>query len=192
MSTTQPIRDPEQARELCEYFLKRGQMRNYVLAAMSLHTALRVSDLLRITWSDVYDFKANRFYDCITITEKKTHKTKIIKLNAKIISALKLYFKITAKPGKPLFVNARTGEAISRVQAYRIIRAAAEALAFHIRVSCHSLRKTFGYLAWKSGVAVPILMDIYNHSSYAITRHYLGIAQDDRNEAYVKLAEIIQ
>jgi len=191
MSTTQPIRNPEQARELCEYFLKRGQIRNYVLTVMSLHTALRISDLLRITWSDVYDFKANRFRECITITEKKTHKTKIIKLNSKIIFALNLYFKVSAKPDRPLFVNTRTGKAISRIQAYRIIRAAAEALALHMRVSCHSLRKTFGYLAWKSGVAVPILMEIFNHSSYAITRRYLGISQDDKNEAYGKLAEII-
>ena len=190
MSTTQPIRDPGQARELCEYFLKRGQIRNYVLAVMSLHTALRVSDLLRITWDDVYDFKAKRFHDYIFITEKKTHKTKIVKLNSKIISALNLY-RAAAKPGKPIFINARTNKAISRIQAYRIIRAAAEALVFHVRVSCHSLRKTFGYLAWKSGVAVPILMDIYNHSSYSVTKRYLGISQDDKNEAYGKLAEII-
>jgi len=190
MSTTQPIRNPAQARELCDYFLKRGQIRNYVLAVMSLHTALRVSDLLRITWDDVYDFKANRFRECITLTEKKTRKTKIIKLNKKIISALKLYIHV-AKPGKPLFINAHTDKAISRIQAYRIIRAAAEALAFHTRVSCHSLRKTFGYLAWKNGVAVPIIMDIYNHSAYETTRRYLGINQDDKNEAYRKLALII-
>jgi len=191
MSTTQPIRNPEQARELCEYFLKRGQIRNYVLAVMSLHTALRVSDILRITWDDVYDFKANRFRDCITLTEKKTHKTKIIKLNSKIIFALNMYFQIAAGHNHPLFANSRTGKAISRIQAYRIIRAAAEALAFQTRVSSHSLRKTFGYFAWKNGVPVPIIMSIYNHSSYNVTRRYLGIDQDDKNEAYRKLAAII-
>jgi integrase len=41
--------------------------------------------------------------------------------------------------------------AISRVQAHRVIAQAAEALEFQTRVSCHSLRKTFGYHAWKSG-----------------------------------------
>ena len=31
------------------------------------------------------------------------------------------------------------------------------------------------------------LMDIYNHSSYRITQHYLGISQDERDEIYLKL-----
>jgi transposase len=38
------------------------------------------------------------------------------------------------------------GKAIGRVQAYRIIKTAADALELG-RVSCHSLRKTFGYHA---------------------------------------------
>ncbi|MCL2086239.1 MAG: tyrosine-type recombinase/integrase [Oscillospiraceae bacterium] len=80
--------------------------------------------------------------------------------------------------------NKRTGKATSRVQAYRIIRAAAEALAFESRVSSHSLRKTFGYHAWKNGTYPTIIMDIYNHSSLAITQRYLGITQDDKNAVY--------
>jgi hypothetical protein len=52
-------------------------------------------------------------------------------------------------------IKSRKGvnKAISRVQAYRIIVAAAEALAFASKVSCHSLRKTFGYHAWKNGIS---------------------------------------
>jgi site-specific recombinase XerD len=83
--------------------------------------------------------------------------------------------------------NPHTGKAISRIQAYRLIRAAAEALAFQQRVSCHSLRKTFGYHAWKSGVSPAVIMEIYNHSSLAVTRRYLGVTQDDKNEVYLKL-----
>jgi hypothetical protein len=30
-------------------------------------------------------------------------------------------------------------------------------------------------------------MDIYNHSSFAVTRRYLGVAQEDRNGVYLKL-----
>jgi len=190
MSTTQPIRNKRQVRELCDYFLSRGQLRNHVLVVISIHTALRISDILSLTWDDVYDFKKKRVRESITITEKKTRKSKIIKLNDTIISALKKY-AFAAKPGEPLFVNARTGKAISRVQAYRIISAAAEELAFQTRVSCHSLRKTFGYFAWRNGVPVPIIMSIYNHSSYAVTKRYLGIEQDDKNEAYSKISEII-
>ena len=44
MSTTEPIRNKHQIRELADYYLKQGQIRNYVLIVMSLHTALRISE----------------------------------------------------------------------------------------------------------------------------------------------------
>jgi len=187
MATTQPIRNKQQVRELSMYYLKLGQLRNHVLIVVGLHTALRISDLLRLKWDDVYDFERNRVRTSITIVEKKTHKQKTIALNNKIVSALTLYATKAAKRGGFLIENTKTKKAISRIQAYRLIRAAAEALAFQNRVSCHSLRKTFGYHAWKSGVSPAVIMEIYNHSSLAVTRRYLGVTQDDKDEVYLSL-----
>ena len=39
----------------------------------------------------------------------------------------------------------------------------------------------------ETGNSAALLMDIYNHSSYRITQHYLGISQDERDEIYLKL-----
>ncbi|MDR1914487.1 MAG: tyrosine-type recombinase/integrase [Clostridiales bacterium] len=186
MSTTQPIRDKKQISELSNYYLDRGQIRNHLLIVLSVHTALRISDILRLTWDDVYDFDNSRVRKSITIAEKKTKKAKTIALHQQIIKALTVYAQVSKKR-VPLFLNKRTGKAISRTQAYRIIRTAAEKLQFQARVSCHSLRKTFGYHAWKSGVSPVIIMDIYNHSSLATTRRYLGVTQDDKNAVYVGL-----
>ena len=162
-------------------------MRNHVLIILGVHTALRISDLLRLTWDAVYDFDKGRVRTYIEIAESKTGKTKTIAINRSAARAIMLYAPGSAKRGRFLIENARTGKAISRIQAYRLIRAAAESLAFQSRVSCHSLRKTLGYHAWKSGVALAIIMEIYNHSSLAVTRRYLGVTQDDKDAVYLGL-----
>jgi integrase len=157
---------------------------------MGVHTALRISDLLRLTWDDVYDFERERIRESVTITEKKTGKTKTVLLNGRIVTALGLYIHAAAR-GRPLILS-RKGEnkAISRQHAHRVISDAAEALGFAHRVSCHSLRKTFGYTAWKLGVSPVVIMKVYNHSSLAVTQRYLGITQDDLDDCYRKLAEL--
>ena len=53
--------------------------------------------------------------------------------------------------------------------------------------NCHSMRKTFGYYAWKYGTQPAVLMDIYNHSSYEITKRYLGIKQDDKDSVFLSI-----
>jgi len=188
MSTTQPIRNTDEVRKLTEYYLKEGKPRNYLLIVMGIHTALRISDLLKIKWNDVYDFNRKRMRETVSIKEQKTEKVKLIKLNSTVISALNTCFT-EATQGEYLFASQKGG-AISRVHAYRIIRSAAENLDFSLNVSCHSLRKTLGYHAWKIGISPAVLMEIYNHSNYAVTRRYLGITQDDKNEVYCKLSEL--
>ncbi|MDR1908224.1 MAG: tyrosine-type recombinase/integrase [Holosporales bacterium] len=187
MATTEPIRNKTDVRALAEYYLRRGQIRNYVLVVLGVHTALRISDLLRLRWDDVYDFDCQRVRESVTIVEKKTGKAKTFVLNKDAVRALKRFAAQSARKGTFLIENPQAKRAISRIQAYRIIRAAAEALEFQNRVSCHSLRKTFGYHAWKSGVSPAVIMEIYNHSSLAVTRRYLGVTQDDKNEVYLSL-----
>jgi integrase len=88
-----------------------------------------------------------------------------------------------------LFAGNRKGKLpIGRTQAWRIIKKAAAETGMSAHISCHSLRKTFGYHAWKSKAPVAVIMDIFNHSSFAITRRYLGVAQDDRDTVYKNIS----
>lgn len=187
MSTTDPIRDKEQLKALGKYFLGRGQLRNYVLVVMGVHTLLRISDLLCLEWSDVYDEKREAFRTHINITEKKTGKRKSIALNKQVIHALRIY--LPYRNGNFIFVsNRKGGRPISRVQAWRIIHAAAAAVGITGKIACHSLRKTWGYHACRSGkVSLAVIVRIYNHSSFVVTLRYLGVEQDDLDRAHLDM-----
>jgi integrase len=187
MALTEPIRNKHHVLKLTDFYLNRGQRRNHCLIMLCVYTALRISDVLRLTWDDVYDFTRKRVRKNIVLAEKKTGKTKSVALNKYVAKALAAYAKSAAAPGGFIIANAKTGKAICRVQAYRVIRAAAEALNIPGRVSCHSLRKTFGYHSWKNGVSPVVIMEIYNHSSFAVTKRYLGVTQDDKDNAYMRL-----
>ena len=187
MATTQPIRDKKDLQAIADYFLAHGQIRNHALVVLGVCTALRISDLLCLRWDDVFDFGSGRVRASIEVIEKKTGKGKTVALNDAAVAALTLFADHAAREGRFLIENAQTKQAISRVQAYRILQKASDALELENRVSCHSLRKTFGYHAWKNGASPVVIMEIYNHSSLAVTRRYLGVTQDDKNEVYLGL-----
>ena len=54
--------------------------------------------------------------------------------------------------------------------------------------STHSLRKTFGRKVFESSdnaeLALVKLMELFNHSSVAITKRYLGLRQEEILETY--------
>ena len=185
MAATEPIRDKKQLRELAEYFLRKRQFRNHALVVLGACTALRISDLLRLTWDDVYDAARGEFRQHVSVVEKKTGKRKVIALNAQAIRALRLYY--LRRRGRYIFAsNRKEDRPISRIQAWRIIHGAVVAAGIRGKVACHSLRKSWGYHAWTSGNVSPVvIMDVLNHSNYETTRRYLGVAQDDLDRAYL-------
>jgi integrase len=188
MKVTQPIRDKHHVAQLLSYYHKKGDTRNNLLINLCIYTALRISDVLSLVAEDVYDFRNCCVRKYITITEKKTGKTKTIALHKNLITVLQLTFSgAKPTPKTPLILNKRTNKAISRIQAYRIIRKAAEDIGIPYSVSCHSLRKVFGYHCWKTGVYTSTIMEAYNHSAYPTTRRYLGISQNDVDNAYLRL-----
>ncbi len=192
MSTTQPIRSRNQLQDFKGFYRRQGRrpadLRNYTLTVLGLNTALRISDLLRLTWADV--FTGKRVKKHVTVREHKTGKENRILLNAELRQVLQEYYRrFHRESGSPyLFPSPRKKDApLSRFQAYRIIRHAAEELGLE-HISCHSLRKTFGYHAWKQGTQPALLMSIFNHSSWAVTVRYLGIAQDEKDSVYARIA----
>lgn len=187
MSTTQPIRNQKLLHAFKDYYRSTTpNIRNYTLIILGLNTALRISDVLCLTWDDIFDDSQMKKH--LTIREQKTGKENCIFLNSEVQQTLQEYACKTNKTGIYLFPSPTKQNApLSRYQAYRIIRSAAEHVGLDGHISCHSLRKTFGYQAWKQGVQPALLMNIYNHSSYRITLKYLCIEQDDKDEVFERI-----
>ena len=54
---------------MANYYLSQGNLRNYVLLVLGTYTALRVSDLLGLRWSQVYDEDKRKFKTSIRLME---------------------------------------------------------------------------------------------------------------------------
>ena len=70
MSTTKPIKDKTDLEAIKNYYLDKKEYRNYTLIIIGLNTALRIIDILSLTWKDVYHYKKKQFHNHIYLTEK--------------------------------------------------------------------------------------------------------------------------
>lgn len=190
MGTTQPIRNRKELQKFSTYYQTvKPHPRNYALIILGLNTALRISDLLQLQWFDVYDFYTQRFREHLLILEQKTGKQNYIALNKNAKNAIRWYMDACfPQESDYLFCkNTDRQHPINRSQAYRIVKEAAAQTTNSRMVSCHSMRKTFGYHAWKQGAQPALLMGLFNHSSYDVTKRYLGIEQDEKDSVYLKI-----
>lgn len=181
MEFVQPIRDKKHLENMKRY-LKEKNVRDYVLFVLGINSGLRISDLLKLTIEQVKD------KDRIMLREEKTGKVKDFPLGDNCKKAIKDYLKSTNLTTGVLFPSRKgTNKAISRQQAYDILNAAATAVGITDAIGTHTLRKTFGYWAYKSGVGVEVIQKLLNHSAPSVTLRYLGITQDQLDEVYVNL-----
>ncbi|MGG0718709.1 site-specific integrase [Robertmurraya massiliosenegalensis] len=169
MKTVQPIRDVEKIAAMKEV-LMRQHYRNYFLFVLGINTGLRISDLLALKVSDV------RGKSHIVITEQKTGKLKRFKINHELQEHISQFTR-DKDSAAFLFQSRRGTERIHRVQAWKILNAAAREVGLD-EIGTHTLRKTFGYHFYQQYKDVAVLQQIFNHSSPAVTMRYIGITQD--------------
>lgn len=192
MGKSIPIKKMEDIRAVKEYFLKKGDYRDYCLVTLLLNTSMQIEMLLQLKWKDVCREKNGAFDPVITISHGS--KLRRFALNREVCEALEVYreqletFKLT-----DYIFQSRYGKGencpIGRIQVFKLIKRAAEALGLDGNISPQSLRKTMGYQAWEQGYRKDSIMDLYNHSSLERTKRYLHISEaenDDRKLALMK------
>ena len=194
MNLAHPIKKTKDLENFKDYYKKiKPNCRNELLIVLGLNTALRISDILSLEWDSVYNFEKKEYRNHIIIMEQKTGKVSQIYLNSNVLNTLKEYKVYLSQnnkiiePDTFLFNHSNKNIPITRTQAFRIIKEAADYYNISGVISCHSLRKTFGYHAWKQGVPPALLVTVFNHSSFDITKRYLGIEQDDKDKIFKKI-----
>ena len=182
----EPIRNKMKILKMKEYLRQKGSGYE-LLFVMGLNTALRISDLLSLTISDVTDTD-RKILKTICVKEHKTGKLKRLRVNESLKNALSEYLAAYPKRKRctPLFVSQKCG-ALSRSQAWRTLKAAGESVGLE-NIGTHSLRKTFGYHAYeKSGRDIGLVQKLLNHSVCRITLRYIGIDRERMDNAYMEL-----
>lgn len=187
MQMVQPIKNKEKI-EAMKKILRASTLRNELLFVLGINTGLRISDLLALNLSDVVTKKG--VVDRLDLREKKTKKKRSIALNKKTRRLIERYLQTErpeARHDESLFRSQKGGKAISRQHAYDILNDAARAVGITERIGTHSLRKTFGYFAYKQGIDLAMIQKLLNHSSQAETLRYIGITQEQMDEIVLNL-----
>ena len=174
---------PEEARAI-EGVLRR---RNETFAdawALNLNMALRISDLLALTFEDVAG-------NMVSIKEKKTGKVKVFPINNRAREIIlrrrsaypddKFLFQSKSNRVKNLDPRPITREAASRAfsEAVKVVT--------DKNISSHSARKCRGRALWETGTPIEVISKMLNHSNPAVTMTYLDITQDEVNQTYLDL-----
>jgi len=171
MKKVEPIRDKDKIKEM-KAVLKRQNFRDYILFELGINSGLRISDLLQLKVKDIKN------KDKVELKEQKTDKMNRFPLSPRVKRLIDDY--ITNLDPEEYLFQSRKGdnEPISRVQAYRVLRKAADKVGLE-KVGTHTLRKTFGYHQYKKFKDVAMLQRIFNHSSPSVTLDYIGINQEE-------------
>lgn len=178
MNTTKPITDSKLISDVLSVY--EVGSRNYLLIAYALNTGLRVSDILQ---SKVRESKEGFWIG----REKKTNKEKTLVLPNNLRILIMDYVQSNQLDDKNhLFHKKRDkNQPISRQAVDKIIRNAGNMVG--LTLSAHSLRKTFGYMAYTTKqYDLAELQFLFNHSSSKTTLRYIGVTQDSINEKMKK------
>jgi integrase len=144
---------------------------------IAVNTGLRSGDILALKYEDLQG-------DKLTIKEQKTGKNKIIALNDSIRAIIP-----ASATGSPFITN--KGTIITNQHLNRLLKDVFAKESKTLNISSHSIRKSFGVRVYnnngQSENALVYLSELFNHTSLAVTRVYLGIRQEELNNIYLNL-----
>lgn len=175
----------DEAMNLIRKLAKDGNYKMSLLIALGCFTGLRISDILALRWKRILHVSE------FTITEKKTGKQRTLRLNPQLQRHIAECYEQINPIGTSAPILVSQKGTIFTIQRINVMLKEIKR-RYHLRVgnfSCHSLRKTFGRQVYtmsgdSAELALVKLMELFNHSSIAITKRYLGLRQEEILETY--------
>lgn len=171
----EPIRSKEDIENMKDVLMDMGE-REFMIFYLGTNCFLRISDLLNL--------KPSNFIDgYLIVIEKKTGKKKKQKMNPTVLKTLECYCERNEiEQDDYIFTSQQyKDKPLSRVAAWNFIKKASEKVGLR-DIGTNSMRKTFGYHQYQKDKDLALLMTLFNHSSMDVTRRYIGIDQDIRDE----------
>lgn len=200
--SAEPIKKMEDIMRISEYLISSGRYRDNMLFIVGINFGLRASDLRTLRFANLINDNFT-FKDRFPVFEKKTRNTRkrkknrYITINDAVVDAVTLYLENTPNVSLSdyMFVsesnNNKGNQPLSVRSIDRLLKGIAQDLGLTMRVSTHTLRKTFAYHQMVASHNDPrkllLLQKMMNHSSPAQTLEYIGITEEEIDEAYREL-----
>ena len=191
-----PFKNKKDIEKIKQYLLGKKDKRDYALFVLGINVGLRTQDLVSMKISDISSSRTS-IHRVVQIIEQKTGKIRVFELNDIAVAALRVYLSSLPEynPDGWLFPSrkANVKEGHLTVDAVRrIIKDFCKELNIQGNFGAHSLRKTFGYWVYISGVqknplVLATLQRIFGHSSRTTTMLYIGIESSEISNIYRNL-----
>ena len=183
--TTSDYLQWDSATTLVRKLYRDKNYRISLLVGCGIFFGLRISDLLRLTWNMLLNKEAK-----FVLIEEKTGKRREVKINREFQKHIKDCYQALHIDNTAELCFLSTRKKVYSIQWINLILKELK-YRYNLKIdhfSTHSLRKTFGRKVFESSddaeLALVKLMELFNHSSLAITKRYLGLRQEEILETY--------
>ncbi len=179
------VRTDEEVQKIYSLLKKHGSDDYAHIWAIGVNVALRISDLLSLTYEDIQHNSQGPY---IEIKEIKTGKDRLIQMNQQSMEIVThrrtiypddIYlFQTHGNRGKGAIKALSRGAVAAKFKEVGSI--------LGLKLGTHSMRKTRGYIMHSRGESIEQICKVLNQSTTTITMRYIGLTEETTQATYHK------